>query len=186
MIFLVDYENVNSGGLKGIDNLSASDKVLCFYRENDTLNFSTLKKLEKTKASKEYILVNAKTKNAVDFQIVACLGAMSAKNPEEKYFIISNDGGYDVAIDYLCKNQGAKSISRCPRISVCQNDDVYTTQSEVEKLVPKYAHKAAEIAEIIDNYKTKSAINNNLMKLFTSEEVGEIYKKIKPLLVGKN
>lgn len=186
MYFLVDYENVNNGGLKGVENLSASDKVLCFYRENDTISFSTVKKLEKTKAQKDYILVNAKTKNAVDFQIVACLGSLCAKNPNEKFFIISNDGGYDVAIEYLCKNEGVTSILRCPRISVCQNGADYTTENEVKKLVPKYADKAAEIAEVIDKYKTRSAINNNLMKLFSSAEVGEIYKKIKPLLIGKN
>ena len=44
----------------------------------------------------------------------------------------------------------------------------------------------AEIEKIVKNYKTKQAINNNLMKLFRdSDKVGKINKLIKPFLKEK-
>lgn len=39
-IYLVDFENVKSKGLQGIDNLTETDTVIIFYSENsDTINF---------------------------------------------------------------------------------------------------------------------------------------------------
>ena len=52
MIALIDYENVNSNGLKGVENVSSKDKLIIFYKENSTITMSAHKKLESTKAEK--------------------------------------------------------------------------------------------------------------------------------------
>ena len=182
MIALIDYENVNSNGLKGVENISSKDKLIIFYKENSTITMSAHKKLESTKAEKEYICVKKSTKNALDFQLVAYLGILCSKDPGQEYAIISNDGGFDAAIDFL----KAFNITRYTNLALSKTGVKDATATEVKKLAPEYAEKASEIAVVIDSYKTKQAINNNLMKVLKSEDVGKLLKKIKPLLVGKN
>ena len=46
IIYLVDFENVKSKGLQGIDNLTETDTVIIFYSENsDTINFEMHQKV---------------------------------------------------------------------------------------------------------------------------------------------
>lgn len=182
MIALIDYENVNSSGLKGVENISSKDRLIIFYKENSTITMSSHKKLESTKANKEYICVKKSTKNALDFQLVAYLGVLCSKDPTQEYVIISNDGGFDSAIDFLSDF----NITRYTNLALSKTGVKEATATEVKKLAPEYAEKSTEIAKIIDSYKTKQAINNNLMKILKSEDVGKLLKKIKPLLVGKN
>lgn len=47
-VYLIDFENVHSDGLKGIDQLSADDRVYLFYSQNaDTITFDMHFKLGK-------------------------------------------------------------------------------------------------------------------------------------------
>ena len=182
MIALIDYENVNSKGLKGIENLSSNDHIYLFHKENSTITISIHKKLEASKVTKEYVCVKASTKNALDFQLVAKLGLLCAQKPNDKYRIISNDGGFDAAIAYLSDY----NISRYSNLACAKAETTKTpTIEEVKTLLPQYIDSAEDIAEIIDKFKTKQAINNNLMKKFKSEQVGKIYKALKPLLKDK-
>ena len=182
MVALIDYENVNSKGLKGIENLSSNDKIYFFNKENSTITVSLHKKLESSKVTREYVCVKASTKNALDFQLVAQLALLCAECPDEKYSIISDDGGFDAAIQFLNKYK----ISRYSNLAYAKTETKKSpTVEEVKALLPEYSDKADEIAEIIDKFKTKQAINNNLMKKFKSEQVGKIYKTLKPLLVNK-
>ena len=43
----------------------------------------------------------------------------------------------------------------------------------------------AEVAKIINHYKTKQGVNNGLTKKFPQQKVGPIYKAIKPLIADK-
>lgn len=182
MIALIDYENVNSKGLKGIENLSSNDSLILFHKENSTIPITVHKKLEMSKVTKDYICVKVSTKNALDFQLVAKLGFLCAQKSDEKYCIISNDGGFDAAIAFLSDY----NISRYSNLGCAKAEAKKTpTVEEVKKLLPDYIDDAEIIAEIIDKFKTKQAINNNLMKKFKSEQVGKIYKVLKPLLKEK-
>ena len=41
--YMIDYENVKTGGLNGISRLTAEDKVIIFYSENaNRLTFAAL------------------------------------------------------------------------------------------------------------------------------------------------
>ena len=43
-VYLVDFENVRSGGLRGVEELSEGDKVVIFYSKNaDAITFDVLK-----------------------------------------------------------------------------------------------------------------------------------------------
>ena len=79
-IYLVDFENVKSKGLEGIDKLCETDSVIIFFSENsDTLSFEMHQKVLSSKADIEYFKVCVGGKNALDFQLSTLLGFMVAK-----------------------------------------------------------------------------------------------------------
>ena len=60
------------------------------------------------------------------------------------------------------------------------------TLDEIKTLIGK-DNEPAEVLKIFNQYKTKVAINNGLVKHFKdTKKVSEIYKKLKPLLKTKN
>ncbi len=93
-VYLVDYENVNKHGLVGIESLHPNDKVVIFYSfEGSVL---PVYMVDECRAKLEFRKVYSGTKNALDFQLVAYL--FHEMQPEEDYFIISEDNGYDILI----------------------------------------------------------------------------------------
>lgn len=58
----------------------------------------------------------------------------------------------------------------------------------LEERVRAYIEDAeirAEVAPLIEKYKTKMGLNNAIVKIYGTEKAGEIYKKIKPLIKDK-
>ena len=99
--YLIDFENVNSKGLTGIEKLGADDKVIIFYSENsDTLSFEMHRKVMSSTADIEYLKVRVGGKNALDFQLSSLLGYLLAKELYTHIFIISGDKGFDRLHDF--------------------------------------------------------------------------------------
>ena len=179
MTFLVDYENVPNTGLEGIEQLTEKDRVVIFLNENNTFKARTHVKLENALAEKDYIFVNVTGPNALDFQLVTYLGMLCMEKPEEQYVVVSKDQGFDAAIKFLKGRQ--RNVSR--KTDLAMNN----TLADVKKLIPEFSDKEQNsIVNIIETYKTKQAINNNIMKQFGSGKTGTIYKKIKILLKDKS
>ena len=100
-IFLIDFENVKSKGLTGIDQLEADDTVIIMYSENsDTISFEMHRKVMTCKADIEYFKVHVGGKNALDFQLSSLLGYIVARGEHSHIFIISNDRGFDFLHDF--------------------------------------------------------------------------------------
>lgn len=99
--YLVDFENVKSKGLVGIDKLTADDNVIIFYSENsDTISFEMHCLVMKAKANVEYMKVRVGGKNALDFQLSTLLGYIVAKGNNTHVFVISGDKGFDKLHDF--------------------------------------------------------------------------------------
>lgn len=99
--YLVDFENVKSKGLTGIDSLDETDSVIIFYSENsDTISFEMHQKVLCSKADIEYFKVNVGGKNALDFQLSTLLGYLVGKGVYSHIFVISNDKGFDFLHDF--------------------------------------------------------------------------------------
>ena len=97
MIYLIDFENVHSDGLKGIEQLGKKDKCYIFYREHaGVLTFNMHKRITESKADIFYVEAQVGMKNALDFQLVSYLGYMIREAPEEDYCIISNDKAFEL------------------------------------------------------------------------------------------
>ncbi len=137
-IYLVDFENVKSKGLEGIDKLTETDSVIIFFSENsDTLSFEMHQKVLSSKADIEYFKVSVGGKNALDFQLSTLLGFMVAKEIYTHIFVISNDKGFD----FLHSFWGGKYIDtpktfvyRTKTILSAINYEDNAEQAEQEKL----------------------------------------------------
>lgn len=100
-IYLVDFENVHSEGLKGIDHLEETDKVYLFYSPNaDSITFETHFKLIRSKANIEMFEAKRTGKNAIDFHLSTFLGYLLATDAEETFFVVSKDNGFQYAFDF--------------------------------------------------------------------------------------
>ena len=178
--YLVDYKNVNVSGLNGVSELTENDLVIIFYSENaETLTFDMHRKIIESKANIKFQKVLLKEKNALDFQLCSYLGflirdTMTEENLGNNYFIVSNDNGYAVLLDYwkkfgidlkivsnLAKNEVKKSELNLTQ----QNSKVSDLEKELSKIL-KDKNDIAEAAKIINNAKTKVEVNNNLCKKF--------------------
>lgn len=103
--YMIDYENVKTGGLNGISRLTEADRVIIFYSENaNRLTFDLHRRLMESKASIEYREVTVGGHNALDFQLVTYLGYLIAQDRCGQYLIISNDRGFEHVINFWRKD----------------------------------------------------------------------------------
>lgn len=202
--FLVDYENVNVAGLNGVSNLTENDTVIIFYSINaDTLTFEMHKQINDSKATFKFQKILLKEKNALDFQLCSYLGflirdTMTDENPNNNYFIVSNDKGYSILPDYWKKfNVNLKIVSnlaksepqfvqpKTPQPKISQPADNPTDLETALNKILKDKNEIAEVAKFVTNAKARTEINNFLCKKFGNQKGGETYRSIKSFLTGK-
>ena len=95
MIFLIDYENVTSAGIEGIDKLSESDRVYIFYTQaQQSISFDMHRAILNTRAKVNYFSVANGGKNALDFQLASFLGYLVAVSEDKCIFVVSGDKGF--------------------------------------------------------------------------------------------
>jgi len=103
-IFLIDFENVHSEGLAGVDFLNENDEVVIFHSNNaDTITFEMMHKLMFSKAKLSYYKVRRGGRNALDFQMSSFLGYLVNSHGSleaVEFFLISKDNGFDFVIDF--------------------------------------------------------------------------------------
>lgn len=115
-LFLIDYENVNSAGLRGIGQAAPNDRIILFYSHAaNTLSFEIMDEMMAANITPERICLEHSGKNALDFQLVTFLGYLIAKNIADEYFIISKDAGYQAAIAF-CKEYFSIRVQLRPSI----------------------------------------------------------------------
>ena len=108
--YLIDFENVKSRGMEGVELLTEEDTVCIFYSDNaDCMTFDLHQMLNETKAKIIYHKVAVGTKNALDFQLATYLGYLICEQQKEdihpNYFIVTKDNGFTSLMVYW-KAQG--------------------------------------------------------------------------------
>ena len=108
--YLIDFENVKSRGMEGVELLTEEDTVCIFYSDNaDSMTFDLHRKLNETKANIIYHKVAVGTKNALDFQLATYLGYLICEQQRQglppNYFIVTKDNGFTSLMVYW-KAQG--------------------------------------------------------------------------------
>ncbi|MGN0611668.1 MAG: PIN domain-containing protein [Ruminiclostridium sp.] len=183
-IYLIDFENVHSDGLKGIEQLAQTDICYVFYSEHaGVLTFNIHKKIIESKAKIYYVEAQVGMKNALDFQLVSYLGYMIRENQEASYCVISNDRAFALVADFW-KNKGvdvASAVSLAAAVRLKENEK---TASQLALLIPDKQEREF-VAKCIEELSTKQGINNRIAKKYGTTRAGEIYKLIKPLIADK-
>lgn len=182
--YLVDYENVNKDGMNGISKLKETDTVCIFYSENaDTLTFSLHKRINESKAQVSFVKVEARSKNALDFQLSTHLGYTIAGDKNDSYFIVSKDNGFGAVCAYWQKRGVEVSIvADLSGLNLKKESEML--QADVSRIISDQT-KVETVVAFIQKYKTKQGINNALCKEYGTNAGGEIYKNIKPLIKNK-
>ncbi len=204
-IFLVDYENVNSLGLNGIDKLRKTDKIVLFYSDSaNTISFAIHDIIMKKQIKIEKYKLNQSEKNALDFQLVTYLGYWVATHTakEHEIFIISKDKGYISAIEF-CAEVLKKTVIMKPSIGIAIGSDVEEkiteediadahrlglTEEEYENIISELLISVpkSECKEIINNVMTfvhettdRIRFNNAIVKEYGTEKAKVYYNAIK-------
>ena len=87
MVFLIDYENVTSAGIEGIDKLAETDSVYIFYTAaQQSISFDMHRAILEAKAKISYFAVANGGKNALDFQLSSLLGYIVARGEHSHIF----------------------------------------------------------------------------------------------------
>lgn len=183
-IYLIDFENVHSDGLKGVEQLDRKDECYIFYSEHaGVLTFNMHKKITESRAKIYYVEAQVGMKNALDFQLVSYLGYMLREKPEETYCIISNDKAFEL-VSKFWQEKGV-NVTSAVSLDKATNAAHYSKISdELKKLLPDKSEREF-VEKCINELSTKSGINNRIVKKYGTTRAGEIYKLIKPLLSDK-
>ena len=142
--YSIDFENVKTAGLKGLDSLPSCDTVKIFAKGgSDQLKFNDIKTLMAAKATVAIEDVVTGTKNALDFQLLTDLMIDCVKragmSPVPKFIIISADHGYDPAITQM-KKRSVNNVYRAVSIKDAENGNFAGRE---QKQPPKQAAKQA-------------------------------------------
>lgn len=104
-VYLVDFENVRSEGLKGVEQLTAEDKVVIFYSKNaNSITFDVHALLSKSSAEIETYRILRGGHNSLDFQLSTYLGYLVMENSYKKIVIISRDKGFLFVTNFWDEN----------------------------------------------------------------------------------
>lgn len=118
--YYIDFENVKTAGLAGIEDLATDDIVKIFAKsETDAMKFKDIKTVMKARAHVVIDDVITGTKNALDFQLLTELLLDAAEDGKAKgqsrFIIVSKDRGYDPAIAQM-KKRGINNVTRVESI----------------------------------------------------------------------
>lgn len=143
--YYIDFENVKTAGLKGVDTLPSGDTVKIFAKGgSDQMKFNDIKTLMNARASVVIDDVVTGTKNALDFQLLADLTIDCMKragmSPAPKFVIISADRGYDPAITQMRK-RGINNVFRAVSIKDAENGTFCGTQTAKQQAPKQQTQK---------------------------------------------
>lgn len=147
-LYLIDFENVRSDGMAGIENLQEQDQVFIFYSEHaGSLTFDMHQRLMQSKAKIYYVEIETGSKNALDFQLVSYLGYMLREQPDIAYRIVSRDRGFEVVAQFWRKRELDVRLSRSIEASGIS-----------QASIAQNAEKAAEIPTA-DDFTAESSVS---------------------------
>lgn len=127
--FYVDYENVQSIGLDGLDELTEQDKVTILYSAHaDSMKIDIVKQLQNTRAEVSFVETDTGTTNALDFQLIALL--FIELNLENEIFIVSKDTGFDAAIK-MAKRQNYCNVKRVRSMHLEVETEAYFQEEKI-------------------------------------------------------
>ena len=115
-VLYIDFENVSQQGLRGIQKLTKNDLVRIFLGPKcSKMSLIDADMVFHCDATVELITNDQIGKNALDFIIMVHLGYDIAKKTGNAYYVVSNDKGYEPAINEM-KSMTGCTIERLPDV----------------------------------------------------------------------
>ncbi len=207
--YFVDYENVKSAGLIGVENLAENDCLRIYYgKETPNIPFTFMRKLNNTPARVECTKVLLQIKNGADCQILFEILQAYKFNPFTNFFIISKDSDFDVPIEEFKKKFGVK-IKKIQKISDAYNTAVQekpvtktvpdskpaeplTRDEQIDRIfdselnISPYIEHRTEILNLIKTSPDKQTLHNSLQKLIPTQNVNAVLDAYETLLPQKS
>ena len=196
--YLVDLENVGLEGIHITERLPPDDAVHIFSTVNGPkLDISTLARLGMNSLAFHEIHPG---RQSVDMHLVSYLGYLIRADQESDYVIVSKDKDYDEVISFWRSKQIA--IQRREMMKPANNQAEKAkgnatlksppAQNEREKVVRDFINAAFQgkkfkehrenITGAVLTAETRVQVNNNLMKIFPSGEIKNVYDRLRPLI----
>lgn len=193
--YLIDYENVQN--FADLDKLGKNDSLILFFSENaNKISLDVVSMVLAREIAFETIKVecNGKGKNALDFQLSSYLGYLISQNKDKnaKFYIISKDNGYSNVVQFWKKREGVQIKLIADLSGQTQEKIAEKSQNDMRESLRKAnlglsEEDIAKAIDIVEQYKTKTAINNNLNKyLKDSDKVGKVLKNLNVYIKDKN
>lgn len=131
-IYLIDYENTQRNIMTPLLEIAPKDSWYYLFYSTQTSDPSyTLKTMPDQPIAIKFINCLTGTHDAMDFRIVATATRMATQYPNAWYYIVSNDIGYDSAIQYL-QEEGIRIFRMVPPVTklITQESKDATTDTD--------------------------------------------------------
>ncbi|MBO4651984.1 MAG: hypothetical protein J5649_01560 [Lachnospiraceae bacterium] len=161
-VLYIDFENVSQQGLRGIQNLTKNDLVRIFLGPKcSKMSLIDADMVFHCDATVELITNDQIGKNALDFIIMVHLGYDIAKKAGNAYYVVSNDKGYEPAINEM-KSMTGCTIERLPDV-----DAVIARGGEVKTGLLAFLHRVAPMP-VTDNTTQHEVLGKGQKKTTTT------------------
>ena len=169
MYFLVDFENVRSGGLRGVDYLDKSDYITIFFSEAaHSCEGRYLEEIEESGCHFDTCKLQNTGKNGLDFYIASRVGEFYGSGHKERIAIISKDQGYKAVRDYwdvrLPSNKKIIISPSVERSLIASNDN----SERVKRLKGKLASVDIDVFQA--KYEERVKMQQLLQQIFHETE----------------
>ncbi len=182
-VLLVDYENVQGINLKEI---TGADTRVCIFTgsSQNKIPIDLVSSAQLLGNRLEWIRIDGNGPNALDFHIAYYLGSRIAKSPENEYFVLSKDKGFDPLMRHIAKEKVA-----CKRIAALSealpSKKAKAPDSDYEKILrnlrkiekgrrPKNTKTLKQhVKSIVGKTQTEERLNRIVEQLFVSKIVAE-------------
>jgi len=173
----IDYENVQD---VKVDVVKKTMKVLIIVGDNQTkVPIDLVQKTQPFGNAVEWIQVNGKGRNALDFFIAFFLGKDVAADRKKTFIIYSKDTGYDPLINHLRKS-GIKAKRIVSFQELSQNKPIKIDEAGIKKVEDNLKKVAAN-----KRPKKRSSLTSHITALLNGMPKQDIDKVIEDLFIKK-
>lgn len=174
----IDYENVQD---VKVDVIKKTIKVMIIVgKDQIKVPIDLVQKTQPFGNAVEWIRVNGKGRNALDFFIAFFLGKDVAADREKTFIIYSKDTGYDPLINHL-KKSGIKAKRIVSFQELCQNKAIKIDETGIKKVKESLIKVAAN-----KRPKKRSSLTGFIIALLKGTPKQEIDNIIEDLFIKKN
>ena len=173
----IDYENVQD---VRVDMIKKTMKVMVIVGENQTkVPIDLVQKTQPFGNAVEWIRVNGKGRNTLDFFITFYLGKDVATDHKKSFIIYSKDTGYDPLINHL-KKSGIKAKRIVSFQELSSNKTIKTDELGIQKVKENLRKVSA-----IKRPKKRSSLTAHITALLSGMSKKDIDNIIEDLFIEK-